>query len=103
MEPGFAGTFLQLSELPPPFSELTVKQEGREQVCEQETAQTGHLQFSGTPRAPRTAEAARRPGALLPGNRRGAARALRCRLQPWTTRRGDGTERDERSRAGTQE
>lgn len=43
-----------------------VKQEGQEQVCEQEAAQTGHLQSSsGTSRAPRAARAARGPGPLL--------------------------------------
>lgn len=60
-----------------PTEELTVKQEGREQVREQEAAQTGHLQSSSG-----TARAARRPGTPLPGNGRGAARALSPRLQP---------------------
>lgn len=54
-----------------------MKQEGREQVREQEAAQTGHLQSSSG-----TARAARRPGTPLPGNGRGAARALSPRLQP---------------------
>lgn len=54
-----------------------MKQEGREQVREQEAAQTGHLQSSSG-----TARAARGPGTPLPGNGRGAARALSPRLQP---------------------
>lgn len=53
-----------------------VKQEGREQVGEQEAAQAGHLQSSsGITRAHRTARAPRRPGTLLLGDRRGAARS----------------------------
>lgn len=52
---------------PTPTPGLTVKQEGREQGCEQEAAHTGHLRASsGTARARRTA---RRPGTQFPGTR----------------------------------
>lgn len=78
----------------PHAPELTVKQQGREQVREQEAAQTGHLQsFSGTSCLPRTPRAASRPGPLLPGNRCGAACALPSGPQPGTTRRGGGARR----------
>lgn len=77
-----------------------VKQEGQEQVCEQEAAQTGHLQSSsGTSRAPRAgraAGAARRPGPLL----RGTAAAPRT-LCPSASRHGQRDEAAAPSRANT--